>query len=249
MRLPWYRAAFGLSYLTVYRKRDEEDAQKLGTLLSAIGYSCRGKQVLDIGCGHGRHLRVLEEAGARACGIDLSRVLLAEARRLRAGESVVLADMRALPFGDQTFDLTLSLFTTFGYFDTDEENERVLREARRVLKGDGRLVLDYLNPVRLRKRLVPESRSRIGSVEVVETRWVDARAGRVNKRVEVRDRAASLEPEEAWVESLRLWSVDELMALVGRAGFGIDRLMGTFDGAAFSPEISDRMILLSMVQE
>lgn len=246
---PWYRAAFGPSYLTVYGRRDERDARNLGVLLRAIGYSCPSRRVLDIGCGQGRHLRILEDLGCEAYGIDLSRALLAEARRLSPGESVAQADMRDLPFRNEIFDLALSLFTTFGYFNTDDENARVLLETGRVLRREGQLLLDYLNPVRLRETLVPESRREVGSAEVTETRWIDEAAARVNKRVEIRDAGAVSNLTEVWTESVRLWSEDELKAMVERTGFRILRVMGDFDGTSFLPDSSERMILHCAVEK
>jgi len=241
---PWYRTAFGRSYLTVYRKRDEEDARKLGRLLSEIDCGCGGLSVLDIGCGHGRHMRVLSEAGANAFGIDLSPELLAEARRRGSGGRIVRADMRALPFQDRMFDLALSIFTTFGYFETDEEHARVLLETRRVLKPGGRLVIDTINSARLRSTLVSESRRDVDALTVLETRWIDETRRRINKRVDVADRNRPEMPRECWTESVRLWAPDELRDLVTQAGFDVVRMAGGFDGGEFSPETSERMILL-----
>jgi SAM-dependent methyltransferase len=245
----WYRAAFGSSYLTVYRKRDEKDARQLGVLLAAIGCRCRGRRVLDIGCGHGRHLRVLEEAGAEAYGIDLSRDLLAEAKRVSRERRIVLADMRALPFQAGSFHMALSLFTSFGYFDTDDENRRVLEETRRVLVPGGRLLIDYMNPARLRGFLAPETRQRVGSFEVLERRWIDKAAKRVNKRVEITPITDRSTRPERWTESVRLWTPAEFHDLLAQARFRVDRQMGDFEGTPFAEENSDRMILLCTSEE
>ncbi len=241
---PWYRTAFGRSYLTVYRKRDEDDARRLGRFLSDIGWACRGLSVLDIGCGPGRHMRVLGDAGGDVFGIDLSPELLAEAGRRGLGGRMARADMRALPFRDGVFDLALSLFTTFGYFETDEEHASVLAETRRVLKSRGRLLIDTLNPGRLRLTLAPETRREVGSLTVFETRWIDEARNRILKRVEIVDRAKPETPPECWTESVRLWTSDALRGLAARTGFEVVRVAGGFDGRAFSAEESERLILL-----
>jgi SAM-dependent methyltransferase len=244
----WYRTAFGRHYLTVYRGRDEEDARKLGRLLSELHCDLPGRSVLDIGCGPGRHLRVLEGAGAEAFGIDLSADLLAEARRRGRAARIARADMRTLPFRDRAFDLALLLFTTFGYFETDEEHARVLTETRRVLRPGGRLVIDTLNSVRLRSILVPETRRRVGAVTVTERRWIDDARSRIHKNVEVTD-PDDPEGPGRWTESVRLWTDDELRDLLARSGFDVLRLSGGFGGEAFSAETSERLILLSEVRE
>ncbi len=244
----WYRTAFGRHYLTVYRRRDEEDARKLGRLLSELHCDLPGRSVLDIGCGPGRHLRVLEEAGARAFGIDLSADLLTEARRRGPSARIARADMRTLPFKDRVFDLALLLFTTFGYFETDDEHARVLAETRRVLRPGGRLLIDTLNSVRLSSNLVPETRRRVGAVAVTERRWIDEARSRINKNVEITNPDGPEQPER-WTESVRLWTAAELRDLAVRSGFEVLRLSGGFGGEAFSAETSERLILLFEVRE
>ena len=241
--VPWYRAAFGPSYLTVYRKRDEADARGLALLLERMDVRVADRRVLDVGCGPGRHLRVLEDAGARACGIDLSPVLLAEARRRDPARRLVRADMRALPFRDGSFDLALFLFTTFGYFETDDAHARLLGEVRRVLAPGGGLLIDTLNPVVLRRTLVPVSDRLVDSVRLLERRTFDSARGRVEKAVRLEN--PSTGDVDAWTESVRVWPEAKLRALVESAGFARTRTAGAFDGRPFSPETSERILLVA----
>jgi SAM-dependent methyltransferase len=66
----------------------------------------------------------------------------------------VEGDMRTLPFESATFDVVISWFTSFGYFD-DDENRRVLDEARRVLRPGGRLAIEINNLAELLPRWQP----------------------------------------------------------------------------------------------
>ena len=77
-------------------------------------------------------------AVARAAGPDLD---------LRQG------DMRELPWPDGSFDAVLNLWTAFGYFETQDEDERVLAEVARVLAPGGVFVLDTVNQAALAPRL------------------------------------------------------------------------------------------------
>jgi ubiquinone/menaquinone biosynthesis C-methylase UbiE len=81
--------------------------------------------VLDVGCGAGRHARAFRAAGARCVGLDLSRTLLRIARGV-TDAPLVRADMRELPIRPGSMDLTVSLFTSFGYFERDEEHAAAL---------------------------------------------------------------------------------------------------------------------------
>jgi SAM-dependent methyltransferase len=248
MSTPWYRAAFGPSYLAVYRRRDEDDARKLKHLLDGLGCPVDGRRVLDIGCGPGRHLRVLEGEGAETYGIDLSSALLAEARNRRPDERVALADMRALPFPAEFFDLALLLFTTFGYFETDEENVAVLLEAGRVLKPGGPLIIDTINAAYLRAHLVSETRRQVDALRLDEMRWIDEERRRINKTVEIRDPDHPGGVSERWTESVRLWTPQELERVLDRGRFSVTRWAGGFDASEFSEHTSERMIVLAEKQ-
>lgn len=93
-----------------------------------------GARVLDLGCGPGASLGVLAGAGLRPVGLDISPVLLAEARE---SAPVLRADMAALPLGEENLDgivceCVLSLA---------EDKEAVLRDCARTLRPGGRLLL------------------------------------------------------------------------------------------------------------
>src|SRR5687767_12215848 len=93
--------------------------------------------VLDLACGHGRIANRLAERGARVTGLDSNALFLDHARRDAASRDIqvdyVEGDMRLLPSTNERFDRVLSWFTSFGYFD-DQDNRRVLHEAHRVLR-------------------------------------------------------------------------------------------------------------------
>ena len=102
-----------------------------------------GARVLDVPCGQGRHAHLLAEAGYRVRGVDLSRDLLAVAKR--RGTSSYLqytrADMRRLPRAwTGRFDAVANLFTSFGFFLEPDDDARVIREFARVLAPGGLLV-------------------------------------------------------------------------------------------------------------
>ncbi|MES0151781.1 class I SAM-dependent methyltransferase [Mesorhizobium sp. M0012] len=107
----------------------------------------QGSSVLELGCGYGRITNRLAEKGARVTGLDISPILLskAEADAVERGVNVeyVLGDMRSLPWQDR-FDAAFLWYTTFGYFD-DEDNEKVLREAAFSLGKGGRLLIGHAN--------------------------------------------------------------------------------------------------------
>lgn len=106
----------------------------------------QGMIVLDLCCGQGRHTNGLSDLGCRIVGLDSSRYLLKEAKKLIPSKEVILieGDMRQIPL-ESKVDAVINLFTSFGFFD-ELENQKVIDEISRVLKPDGKLLIDYWNP-------------------------------------------------------------------------------------------------------
>jgi ubiquinone/menaquinone biosynthesis C-methylase UbiE len=104
----------------------------------------RGARVLELGCGTGLILSRLAEVAEEAVGIDLSEGMAARAKA--RGLDVRIGDIRALPFEDGAFDLTCS----FKVLPHVPEVEAAIREAVRVTRPGGHLVLELYNPWSLR---------------------------------------------------------------------------------------------------
>jgi SAM-dependent methyltransferase len=236
----WYARHFDATYLEVYAHRDEDEARRAtAALLAPLGLG--GRLVLDLACGAGRYLRALQAHGARVVGLDLSFDLLRAARGAGLGDAVglVRADMRHLPLAAARFDLVLSMFTSFGYFDTADDDRAMLHEVARVLRPDGDLVLDFLNAERLRRELVPESRDRRGRFEVWERRSLDASRDLLVKEIELRDG----DERRHYREQVRLWTADTLAHALAQAGLVVRRLWGDYAGAPYRAASSDRLVV------
>src|SRR4051794_735227 len=150
----WFEEWFGEEYLQLYPHRDLAEAERaVALILDRVGFA-PGWRVLDVACGAGRHARAFETAGARCFGLDLSAALLRAARGV-TGAPLVRADMRALPVRDASMDLTVNLFTSFGYFERDAEHAAALGEMVATLRPGGWFVIDFLNAPSVRARLVP----------------------------------------------------------------------------------------------
>lgn len=102
-----------------------------------------GARVLDCPCGQGRHAHLLAEAGYDVDGLDYSADLLDVARARGTSRTLryTRGDMRRLPARwTGRFDVVLNLFTSFGFFASAADDQRVIAEFARVLKPGGLLV-------------------------------------------------------------------------------------------------------------
>jgi len=239
--MSWYRHWFSDElYLQVYSHRDASEARQAIDLFErTTGLPPDSSTVLDLACGTGRHSFELARRGYRVLAADLSAPLLAVAKRKtrRFGSSLDLirADMRHLPFSNR-LDAVAQLFTAFGYFPDDAENEDVISGIAASLRPGGWYMLDYLNPCFVKRTLIPRSTREIGDAHVIEERRISG--NRVEKRITVSRDGTPVE----YHESVRLFTADEIVTMFKQNGFEPAAIYGSYSGDSFS-ENSSRCIL------
>lgn len=234
--MAWYKEWFGEEYLDLYAHRDEGEADRHVEFVVSL-FDRRPVAILDLACGAGRHTAALRRRGWRALGVDLSKTLLAQAPDLPR----VAGDMRCLPFGDESFDWVLNFFTSFGYFELEAENRRVLSEVARILLPGGRFFVDLFNREHVLATLEPSETRTIGGRTVEIERWYDERSARVNKRIRL---AGSADPPRTFVESVRAYTAAEVGEALEAAGFSVVDRFGSFSEKPFEPT-SPRLIFLA----
>ncbi|MCH7874987.1 MAG: methyltransferase domain-containing protein [Gemmatimonadetes bacterium] len=234
----WFEQWFGEEYLNLYPHRDETEAEQVVALIDSIT-PLRERWVLDLACGPGRHASGLAARGARVVGFDLSMPLLARAHR-RTGTTVrlVRGDMRHLPFAPASFDITVNLFTSFGYFSDDRQHEAVIREVAALLRRGGSFVLDYFNAARVRATLVPHEERVVGSQRIVIERRISEDDRFVIKEMHLLDDGRS------FVERVRMFAAEEMVELLTAAGLRVRHRLGDYDGSPASDD-SPRLILVA----
>ena len=219
----WFEEWFGEDYLELYPHRDERDAERLIGLVRRTLPWRDGWCVLDVACGPGRHMSALEQAGARVFGFDLSRVLLDRARSVTK-RPLVRADMRFLPFRTGSMNLTVNLFTSFGYFATDAEHSAALAEMFRTVRPGGWFVLDFLNAEVVRAGLVAEEVQQLGGARVMVRREITDEGRFVRKTMLLPD-------GRQFEERVRLFTVGELRTMIECHGARVVTGCSDYDGA------------------
>lgn len=237
----WYEKSFGQDYLLVYKHRDLQGAYEEVRRMMEWLELPEGAEVLDLCCGMGRHSMALHRFGFQVTGVDLSEVLLAEARKLDGEGEVrwIRGDMRSVPL-TESFDAVVNLFTSFGYFSDSADNEQVLKEIRRLLKPGGRFIIDYLNPAYVAAHLVPHSVRTEDEITIEERRRIED--GFVRKTIVLQDERNR--GERVYEEQVKLIDRDTFLTMLNRAGLVVDAVYGGYDASPYEPADSKRMIFV-----
>jgi SAM-dependent methyltransferase len=212
-------------------RRWEGTPREVHAMVTLLGLS-PGARVLDLCCGVGRHSLELARSGFQVTGVDRTATYLQEARR-RAGEEglqveFIQEDMRTFvrPGG---FDAAINYFTSFGYFESDDDDRRVLANAHRSLRASGVLLMDMMGKEILARvftergwheedgMLILEERKLASDWSSLDNRWVIIEDG---ERREVR-------------LTVRQYSAAELCRLLKDAGFERVDVYGDLSGAPY----------------
>ena len=255
-RKPWYKALFERDYFDYFYVggprgifSDEERARQAEAQVDFIVQALEppeGARILDLGCGWGRHAVRLAQRGYRVTGLDLSayHLRLAKSAARKAGVEVewLHGDMREIPGPRGRYDAVINCFTTFGYFEDEVEDQRVLDGVARALRPGGRFFVDLINQPGLMRRFQERDwQQRADGSFTLEYRRFDVHTGR---------------SEADWYffgpngerrhqfHSVRLYTFPELAAMLSRAGMTVRRTWGNFDDSELGLH-SPRMIVLA----
>lgn len=200
--------------LTAERNRSEMEE-----IVGLLGLAA-GSSILDAPCGHGRIANLLVVEGFDVTGVDLTDTFIerarADAQQLGVEVDCRSGDLRKLPTSGP-FDAVLCWFTSFGYFD-DDDNRRVLDEFARVLRPDGRLLIETLHHDGFVRGFVSEPAATVierDDDSMTDVTTFDPLTGRVDTARTVR-RGGEVRRSH---HSVRLPTVPELDAWLAGAGF------------------------------
>ena len=226
---PWWRDYFGADFFDLHYDLfpEELSRREIAGMLELLELPV-GAAVLDAPCGWGRHTALLAEAGYHAVGTDLSLALLGQAIE---GPAYCAADIRYQPFRADRFDAIINVFTSLGLFLDDAEDIAALREAHRLLRPGGRLLLESMHRDDVLAHYAERDRWRLpNGTEVRVRRRFDPVTGISYERLKWRRDAKQGEKRHA----LRLRTATEIDALIRAAGFDDVVYYGDWNGQPFS---------------
>lgn len=206
----------------------------------------QGSHLLDLGCGYGRHAMPLAEKGFRVTGLDLSTDLLQETTDhplfQSANLSFIRGDVRHFPFS-RPFDAILNLFSSFGYFDDENENFLVLQNVAQALKPDGLFFLETANRDFIIAHNPPVQIYRPPNMTLIEERTFDSLTSQSVVHVTIIQ-----DGQETHLEHMiRLYTATEMDMLLASVGLQTIGIWGDYHGSAFSTDTPNLIMLAQKV--
>jgi D-alanine-D-alanine ligase len=185
-------------------------------------------KILDLCCGQGPDSLELARRGFENVeGLDRSRYLIEKARAQckKEGLSVKFreGDARKLPYQNDSFDVVMILGNSFGYFETPQDDIRVLKEVFRVLKPSGRLLIDVADGEYLKRRFQPRSWEWIDKNHFVcRERSLSLDKQRLISREVITHVSKGVIADQFYAERLyNRKSLEELLRMVGFSDFSV----------------------------
>jgi SAM-dependent methyltransferase len=238
----WFEDWFDTHYYhLLYDHRNETEAKFfMNNLLDFIHLKKMGR-ILDAACGKGRHSIYLNSQGYDITGIDLSTQSIAEARAYENKSLSFFEHDIRLPFRINYFDAVFNLFTSFGYFNKQEENIVCLKNFYDALKPGGYFLFDFLNSCciieNFNKLNSPQSLKK-DNIEFLVKKTIENNF--IVKDIQLNDNGKILN----FQEKVQLIGKNEVVGWLKKIGFIITAIKGNYELAEYSKN-SERLIIIA----
>ncbi|MGB2762273.1 MAG: class I SAM-dependent methyltransferase [Minisyncoccales bacterium] len=234
-QLSWYipqGGFFNKDYLQQYQEiLSSQKTKKEVDFIKKVLKLKPGMKILDLCCGYGRHSIELATRGYQIVGQDINPFFLKEAEKSakKIGVKIqwVESDMRKIPF-EKEFDVVLNLFTSFGYFEKNEDHQKVISEVCKVLKTKGIFFLDVMNREHFisyfKSREEEERNFSDASVLVIKRKFNFVNSRLEEKRTYIKKKGGKKETQF----SIRIFTLTELISMCQKAGLTFKESYGNY---------------------
>lgn len=230
----WFDTPF---YHILYNNRDEEEAKYfMDNLLKFLNIR-EGSNILDLGCGRGRHSIYLNKRNYTVSGYDFSKNNIAYAKTFET-EKLTFQRHNMLNPLDKKFDYIFNLFTSFSFFIDEDDDLNVVKNIKEGLNPNGVGVIDFLNTHYVCNHLKKQ-----------ETVIKDTITFKINRYVEneflYKNITFNFEKKPFFFsERIKLLELNDFKALFEKANVTLKHTFGDYKLNAFNEIHSPRLILL-----
>ncbi len=235
----WERMAPKLFNKSHWDKSSKEIDQII--VLTGIQPRC---SVLDLCCGPGRHSLELARRGYKVTAVDLTAAYLEEAKLKAKSEGIyvefIREDMRRFERPD-SYNAIILMYTSFGYFENQNENLKVLINSFHSLSNGGSLIIDLMGKEILARKYQEREWNRIGGDIFLEERKI------IKNWTQVENRCIMFDDNQKKEYKFTHWiySASELSELLYKCGFSNVTIYGSLDGEAYDDK-AERLIAVAV---
>jgi SAM-dependent methyltransferase len=230
-------------------EKNHRDISRDVSFITALLRDRKHPALLDLGCGTGEHLALLDREGIRCTGIDISEDMLATARLRFPDIEFVHSDMSDIDY-DCAFDIVISLFGSFDYLINDSDIKTMLQKIRNALKPDGMGVFEIWNSPPIHKiknkGLGPVSTTAHKGVLIRRERGFKLRSDPLKTVVEVNYQYTIDDDGHKIVRDrhvMRTFTTGEITGFLTGAGFTVKNIFANFLSEPYD-ENSNRMVVV-----
>lgn len=234
----WFSSWFDTPYYHIlYKERNDREAQLFMDNLTHYLNLPEKAKVLDLCCGKGRHAIYLNQLGFDVIGADLSENSIAEASAF-SNESLhfKVHDMRE-EF-EEKYDAIFNLFTSFGYFENDDDNLVTLKAIKNSLTDYGFAVIDFMNVHQVIDTLVPEEVKTVDGIDFHLKRYVAD--GHIFKEIDFEDQGKKYH----FTEKVKALTLQDFEVMMEEAGIYLLDIFGDYKLKKFHKTESERLIMI-----
>lgn len=232
----WFDSEF---YHLLYKDRDQREAVFfIDNLLNFLQLN-PSSSLLDLACGKGRHSIYLADKGYYVTGIDISENSINEAKRSeKENLHFFIQDMRT-PFHGKKFDAVFNLFTSFGYFENETDDLKIISAIHDELNESGIFVIDFLNSVKTEKELIHHESKKIEGITFKIRR--ELKDGFFQKHISF----TAHSKEYSFTEKVRNYNFSDLANILNATGLQINATFGDYSLSPFDERNSERLIIIA----
>jgi cyclopropane fatty-acyl-phospholipid synthase-like methyltransferase len=237
--MSWFANWFDSPYYhALYKNRDEQEAQVFIDNLVHHLQIKKGSKLIDIACGKGRHATYFNSLEFDVVGVDLSPNSIASAKKNENNTlQFAVHDMREV-YRKNYFDVVTNLFTSFGYFEKDEDEQKAINAMVSNLKVGGVLIIDFMNVKKVISNLVVSEQKTIDDITF------DIRRKMENKHIIKDIHIIEGTIQEHFQEKVKALTLADFSNFISKAGLKIIDIFGNYMLEGFDSIISDRLILI-----
>lgn len=237
----WYTSWFNSHYYHIlYKNRDEKEAEFfIDNLIERLNLATTNK-LIDIACGKGRHATYFNKKGYDVTGIDISQKSIEHAMlqsTKKKGLIFKVHDMREV-YKANYFDVATNLFTSFGYFENESDEQRAINSISKSIKSNGILIIDFMNVNKVINNLVTKEQKIVQGITFNIKRRVEDNY--IIKEIEILDDNKKYE----FQEKVKAFTLNCFTTFVNEAGLEIIDIFGNYSLDRFDTKKSNRLILI-----